>query len=235
MAHNSMIEITLLRHAKVVGPAALYGKTDIKAQVTEDQKIINALVFSDQKFDLVESSPLQRCYSVAQQLSTKLNVQLKCNDSFEEMNFGELDGIPFNKLVGDNPCHVNADKYWSLLERFWQNPAQTTLPLAESLAEFNYRVERGWQLLVKQLIEQNVKEDNSCKKVLLVCHGGVIRMILAHVLALDWKNANLYQGLSIDYASTSKVTITALANYDEKPSLRVNYIGLPLSSMKRKN
>jgi len=230
-----MIEITLLRHAKVVGPAALYGKTDIKAQVTEDQEIINALVLSDQEFDWVVSSPLQRCYSVAQQLSTKLNVPLKCNDSFEEMNFGEIDGIPFEQLVGDNAFHVNAEKYWSLLEMFWQNPAQTILPLAESLAQFNQRVATGWQLLVKQLLEQNAKEDNGCKKVLFVCHGGVIRMILADVLSLDWKNANLYQGLSIDYGSTSKVTITALVNYDEKPNLRVNYIGLPLSSMIRKN
>ncbi|MCJ8321015.1 MAG: histidine phosphatase family protein [Colwellia sp.] len=230
-----MIEITLLRHAKVAGPAALYGKTNIEAQIIENQKIVNSFSNSEQAFDLVVSSPLQRCYLVAQQLSTELNVQLVCNEYFEEMNFGLIDGIPFEQLVGDNASHVNAEKYWSLLEMFWQNPAQTTLPLAESLAEFNQRVTKGWQLLIKQLIAQSAKEDNCGKKILLVCHGGVIRMILAHVLALDWQNANWYQGLSIDYASTSKITLTVLANHDEKSSLRVNYIGLPLSSMTGKD
>lgn len=231
MANNSMIEITLLRHAKVAGSAALYGKTDIKSQVNENQKIVDAFSSTQQKFDLIISSPLQRCYSVAQQLSSKLNVKLKGNECFQEMNFGAVDGIPFDQLVGDTASHSNAQEYWFVLEQFWKNPAQATLPLAESLAQFNQRVTIGWQLLIKELLEQSDKEGQSPQRILIVCHGGVIRMILAHVLTLDWTSATWYQGLSIDYASTSKITIKTLANEDVQPSLKVNYIGLPLSSI----
>ena len=114
--NNSVIEITLFRHAKVAGPAALYGKTNVEAQKVEDQRIIDGFTSTEQEFDLVVSSPLQRCYCVAQQLSTKLKVKLTLNESFKEMNFGIIDGIPFQQIVGDKAFHIDAEKYWSLLE-----------------------------------------------------------------------------------------------------------------------
>jgi alpha-ribazole phosphatase len=41
----------------------------------------------------------------------------------------------------------------------------------------------------------------------LVCHGGVIRVIIAHLLSIDWGNANLFKQLQIDYASHSRVEV----------------------------
>ena len=238
---NTMIEITLLRHSKIDGPAALYGKTDVAALPHKDEEVITALSQVKPFYDLVVSSPLKRCRKVAQQLSQLSLSPLECDDSFQEMNFGDLDGVAFEQLIGGEALLPNAQHYWALLEKFWQHPAKSTLPSAETLFEFNQRVVLGWQQLVTRLIEQALPKEKSKEqtkqRVLLVCHGGVIRMILAHVLNLDWQNPTWYQGLSINNASLCQLLITP--TYTENPQRmpnqitwhsKIEFIGLPVSA-----
>ncbi len=221
-----MIEITLLRHVKVAGPAALYGKTDVAAQLAENEKFLSLLTrqyqhSTDLPLEYIVSSPLQRCRILAEQLSSNLHCSLKCIAGFQEMNFGEFDGVPFDSQT---------EQHWVALEQFWQAPASATLPKAESLTDFHQRVVSSWQLLIEQAIE------NDNKKILLICHGGVIRMILADILSLDWKSPSWYQALKIEYASTSKVSVMADDGRGEEGEQNyhsvVNYIGLPLLSIK---
>ena len=222
-----MIEIILIRHVKVDGSAALYGKTDIAAQQDENQKLFTQLTEryggdSQPFLDLIISSPLQRCRLLAEQLAKNINVPLSCIDELQEINFGQLDGLPFDQLVGENPMHEDAESHWSKLEQFWQAPAIQTLPEAESLAEFHQRIITSWQLLVENAIKNNQK------RVLVVCHGGVIRMILADVLALNWQNPTWYQALKIDYASSTKISISKQGDNNVGYQCFVNHIGLPL-------
>ena len=235
---KKMIEITLLRHSKIDGPAALYGKTDVAALPHKDEEIITTLSQLKPFYDLVVSSPLKRCFDVAQQLSQYTVSPLECDNSFQEMNFGDLDGVAFEQLVGEGALLPNAQHYWALLEKFWQHPAESTLPLAETLFEFNQRVLLGWQKLIAKLLEQALQKEQTKQRVLLVCHGGVIRMILAHVLNLDWQNPTWYQGLSINNASLSQLLITPTDT--EKPQhmlsqitwhSKVEFIGLPISAV----
>ena len=58
------------------------------------------------------------------------------------------------------------------LARFWDDPAAHAPADAEPLARFAARVLTAWHSIVR---------DHPSQRVLLVTHGGVIRVILCHV------------------------------------------------------
>ncbi|MGF1802667.1 histidine phosphatase family protein [Vibrio gigantis] len=183
--------IYLLRHGKVEGKAALNGVSDVLVNPNDQQQICEALVQSEFSFDRVVTSPLRRCSDLASLYSQRMSVPLSVTSEFQEMNFGEVDGVVFDELK---------DK-WAMLETFWQDPASHQLTGAESLQGFHDRVTQAWSQLL------NEPSDN----LLLVTHGGVIRILLAHCLDIDWKNPSLYSKLSIENASITHIQITQFA------------------------
>ncbi len=225
-----MIEISLLRHVKVNGPPALYGHTDIAPQVVQNKSLLTALVNSQQltPYDLVISSPLQRCQLLAEQFSKTCQIPLTCLSDFKEMNFGDFDGVAFDDLNFDDSSQSNSQG-WQLLEKFWHAPDDITLPKGEPLALFHHRIITAWLELIAQQFS-NLSSNKKPIKILLVTHGGVIRMILSHVLQLDWQSATLQQHLQISNGSCSQITITRPFSENNKTHSVVNYIGLPMPS-----
>lgn len=182
------INIYLLRHGKTVGEPALYGRTDVAVDEKTQNQICAQLLEQDWAIKQVVSSPLRRCRELAEKLA-KANPELALQicDNIQEMDFGDLDGKPFDSV----------QHHWPQLEQFWQDPALNTLPGAETLNSFYTRVSIFWQQFV-----ENVAEDT-----LIVCHGGTIRMILATLLPLDWRNSDLYSVLQINHQSISHIQI----------------------------
>ncbi len=182
---------TLVRHGKVNGRPALYGHTDIELSPDGRTDIECAIerVNAQQSIDAIIASPLIRCAHTAQHFSTEYNIPLLLEPQLREMHFGTWDGIPFDDMPDD----------WALLEAFWKAPFYTHPPNGETLANVAQRVISAWNLIAK---------NSTLKHQLIICHGGVIRIILAHILQMDWRNASLYQQLHIDYASTSRIEIS---------------------------
>ena len=194
-----MTNIHLLRHGKVDGPAALYGHTDISVSSEINSRIVDQFnqhcCVANISLKKIISSPLIRCQALAKlinQRQEKLS-QLLIDSAFKEINFGHYDGVPFDNIYQDN-------EQWKLLEKFWSTPFQYPLPDAELLTDFAYRVNQAWQSLINSI-------DGYQQDVLLVCHGGVIRTILANVLNIDYRNANWYTELTIPYASLSSIEV----------------------------
>ncbi|MEG3221896.1 histidine phosphatase family protein [Vibrio gigantis] len=204
MINGTTKNIYLLRHGKVEGKAALNGVSDVLVKPNDQQQICEALVQSEFSFDRVVTSPLRRCSDLASLYSQRMSVPLSVTSEFQEMNFGEVDGVVFDELK---------DK-WAMLETFWQDPASHQLTGAESLKGFHDRVTQAWSQLL------NEPSDN----LLLVTHGGVIRILLAHCLDIDWKNPSLYSKLSIENASITHIQITQFA----QSFISVKAIGLPV-------
>ena len=204
MINGTTKNIYLLRHGKVEGKAALNGVSDVLVKPNDQQQICEALVQSEFSFDRVVTSPLRRCSDLASLYSQRMSVPLSVTSEFQEMNFGEVDGVVFDELK---------DK-WAMLETFWQDPASHQLTGAESLQGFHDRVTQAWSQLL------NEPSDN----LLLVTHGGVIRILLAHCLDIDWKNPSLYSKLSIENASITHIQITQFA----QSFISVKAIGLPV-------
>ncbi|MEZ9078113.1 histidine phosphatase family protein [Vibrio cyclitrophicus] len=204
MENGAIKNIYLLRHGKVEGKAALNGFSDVLVQTEIQQRICESLIEQNLFLDCVVTSPLRRCSDLANLYAKRMALPLSIEPEFQEMNFGEVDGVPFDELE---------DK-WEMLETFWQAPANHQLTGAESLQGFHDRVTQAWSQLL------NDPSDN----ILLVTHGGVIRILLAHCLDIDWKNPSLYSKLSIENASITHIQITQFA----QSFISVKSIGLPV-------
>lgn len=188
-----MGNIYLVRHGKVDGDAALYGRTDVAVSDKENNRVLKQLISLNIKPEQVISSPLSRCLSLAQLYSAASGASVLRYAAFKEMAFGDIDGIPFDDLY-------QVPQQWQTLEKFWADPVQHSLPNAELLAGFSYRVIHGWNNLLKQ------HKDTNSQSTVVICHGGVIRMILAHILGVDWRNAAWYTSLKIANGSVTTLS-----------------------------
>lgn len=182
--------ITLVRHGKVDGPAALYGATDVPLGATGHNDLTRTLqhLHSHSPINHLISSPRIRCMQVAQEFSAQHKIPLHVDENLQEMDFGIWDGVPFDEL-GDE---------WNNIEAFWHSPHSMQPPQGESLTDFAARVISSWESLMN-----NFKPGHSS----IICHGGVIRILIAHILQLDWRNPALFKQLQIDYASCTRVEI----------------------------
>lgn len=205
-----MANIYLLRHGKVSGEAALYGHTDVEVSNEKNQNILVALAKQNLLFNKVVSSPLKRCQKLAELIAKEQSCEIAFNNRFKEMHFGQYDGIPFDDLYQDKTI-------WPLFEKFWENPVQHPLPKAELLTGFSYRVIEAWNALITDISHEASQNDN----ILVVCHGGVIRMILAHLLNIDFRNPHWYTQLSIANGSLTSIEV-------QQNNTRVKEIAKPL-------
>lgn len=187
--------ITLVRHGKVAGPAALYGRTDIEPSAEGYRDLIRTLnsLHVQTPISQLISSPRLRCLKVAQEFSATHQLSLYTEENLQEMNFGSWDGIPFDALSDE----------WKNIEAFWQSPHSMQPPQGESLTDFAARVINSWELLMS---------DNTPEHKVIICHGGVIRILIAHILQLDWRNAALFKQLHINYASHTRIEIGSYDN-----------------------
>jgi len=237
-----LLEIDLIRHVKVDGKPALYGRTDIAPLTAENDRLLEQLITqqeSSKAYQSIICSPLQRCHSLAMKFSRTCQLPLEVYDDLQEMNFGTCDGVLFDRMTFDdipvetvdfgedpiskanlqvNEQDKNQEIHWSLLEAFFQAPATAHLPKAETLTSFHDRVIQTWQSLIEQQViiasgqrghdlRLKVKQPKN-RRVLIVAHGGVIRMIIAHILQLDWRQASWHQQLQIGNASLTRISLS---------------------------
>ncbi|WP_052072954.1 histidine phosphatase family protein [Thalassotalea sp. ND16A] len=215
---GTMTNLFLLRHAKVDGPAALYGHTDIGVSAYENDKLVAELLRVKHCFSHIVSSPLQRCRTVAEQFSEQSGLPLTIEPGLSETSFGDYDGIAFDDINGNdaNASDANAsDLNWPTLEKFWHNPMLNTLPNAESLMNFKQRINS----ILRTLISEHKGEN-----ALLICHGGVIKMMISTVLELE-HNPKLFSHLRISNAHISNVSHDSVNNFSQ-----VCWVNAPISS-----
>ncbi|MCU4674650.1 histidine phosphatase family protein [Catenovulum sp. 2E275] len=181
---------TLLRHGSVAGRPALYGQTNVALSDQGLKDMYSAVEILDkaEPIDKIYSSPLLRCAMFAEAYGESHNHDIYLDHRLSEMDFGRFDGIPYDRLR----------QHWDKLEAFWANPYKNTPPEGERLKQFGIRVKSIWNEL---------QQENQGQHYLLVCHGGVIRIILASILDIDWKNAHWFSRLKVDYASISQIEI----------------------------
>lgn len=157
--------VDLLRHGEPQGGRKYRGQLD-DALSEKGWRQMWASVGERAHWQHIVSSPLSRCLAFAQELARKHNVPLQVDPRFKEVGFGVWEGKTADELRAADP---------EIITRFKSDPIQHRPAGAEPLADFFARVRAGWQDLITQY---------QGREVLLVCHAGVIRMILAHSLNL---------------------------------------------------
>jgi len=176
--------IDLLRHGETRAGSVYLGRTDAPLSEHGFRQMAEALLDAP-SYHAVLSSPLARCAAFAQDYAQRHGLPLHFDARFQEMDFGAWDGHSAAEIA-------TADA--GALENFWRDPVAFTPPQAESLLSFQARVLAAWQELPARYPGQHV---------LLVTHGGVMRIILCHLqqrplaelLSLSVPHAALHQAI----------------------------------------
>ncbi len=154
------MKLSLLRHGESKGGRIYRGNQDHPLTDKGWQQMLAST--QHQSWSLIASSPLIRCQAFAQYLSTQQQSQLMIINPFEELGFGDWQGLNV-AAIGQN-----------LVTAFKQNPIDNQPPNAENLYQFQQRVLAAFNTLISHNVDS----------LLIVAHAGVIRVIKSHLLNL---------------------------------------------------
>lgn len=162
-------EIVFIRHSSLAVPRGIcYGFSDIDVSnnfSTEAKWLkFNLTSFIPQ---LVVTSPLKRCLKLSKEV---FNKPIKLEVNLKEVNYGNWEGKSWEDIS------VEGGNLWMY------NNVNNCPPNGESFLQLKNRV----SYVVDELIES--KED----KIAVVCHGGVIRSALSHLLNIPLENTRSF-------------------------------------------
>lgn len=191
----TITRVDLLRHG-VCNDGQIYrGRTDSILSSQGEQQMAAAV--QNLQWQAVISSPLQRCLSFSQDLAKRNNTPLEVDPRLEEFNFGDWEGRALDEVWSADQERVLA---------FWNDPVNCPPPNGESLAVMQDRVIRVLDSIHRQYRGQHV---------LLVTHGGVIRLLIGYLLQTPMRAV---RQLSIDYGSLSRIEIYPEVDTDDYAS-----------------
>ena len=169
---DSGITIYLMRH----GDTGLSGRYIGLSDVAVSEKGLQELKAGSAHAKMLQPdkilvSPLLRCRQSLETLG--LNGTEHVIDDLAEIDFGRWEGKSFAEVAESDP---------QLVEKWSAGARGFVFPDGESIAHFQKRMESVAELLKTQ----------SCKKILLLTHGGVIRYLICLLLGLPIDNYLLF-------------------------------------------
>ncbi|MFK5950638.1 MAG: histidine phosphatase family protein [Methylococcales bacterium] len=170
--------IDFLRHGEAAGGSYYRGSTDDPLTEQGWQQMHKTV--ASHQWDLIISSPLQRCQAFAQHLHKQRNIPLSTDSNWQELDFGDWEG-----KIADQ---INSAE----LMLFYQYPWNNTPTNAESLNIFLSRINTAWEVLLQQ---------HAGKHILVISHAGVIRCLFN--LFLDLPTHKIFN-LQLDHASLTR-------------------------------
>ncbi|AZE79862.1 alpha-ribazole phosphatase family protein [Pseudomonas synxantha] len=159
------LRLDLLRHGETELGGGLRGSLD-DALTARGWAQMRAAVVAQGPWDRLISSPLQRCALFAQELGTQLDLPVSLEPDVQELHFGAWEGQSAAALM-----ETDAEG----LGLFWADPYAFTPPQGEPVSEFSERVLGAVSRLHQAYAGQ---------RVLLISHGGVMRLLLARARGL---------------------------------------------------
>ncbi|MFC5697612.1 alpha-ribazole phosphatase family protein [Pseudomonas sp. GCM10022186] len=159
------MKLDLLRHGETERGSVFRGSLDDPLTASGWAQM-RAGIDGAGPWDVLVSSPLQRCAAFANALERELGLPLHIDADLRELHFGLWEGRSAAELM-----EAHADG----LGRFWNDPYGFTPPEGEPLLDFEARVLAAGERL---------RERFAGQRVLLVTHGGVIRLLVARARRL---------------------------------------------------
>lgn len=159
------LRLDLLRHGETELGGGLRGSLD-DALTERGWAQMRAAVVEGGPWARVVSSPLQRCARFADELAQRLELPLELEADLQELHFGAWEGQSAAALM-----ETDAEA----LGLFWADPYAFTPPQGEPVAQFSARVLAAVERLHRAYAGQ---------RVLLISHGGVMRLLLAQARGL---------------------------------------------------
>ena len=183
---DSTTVFDLIRHGEPEGGPMYRGSKDDPLSEAGWQQMRGAITETD-TWDAIVTSPMLRCVHFAQELADRYGIPLHKDERLREINFGDWEGRTADEVMASD-----GDR----LSRFWADPVACTPPGGERAAHFNQRVVESWHHWQQALAGQNV---------LIVCHGGVIRMVIANAMNIPLQHS--FSSLTTPYACRSRIRV----------------------------
>lgn len=159
------VTLDLLRHGETELGGGLRGSLD-DALTPVGWEQMRAAVQGQGPWDRIVSSSLQRCALFAQELAGQLALPVTFDKDLQELHFGEWEGQSAAALMQTDE---------QALGLFWADPYSFTPPQGEPVFEFSQRVLAAVTRL---------QQAHAGERVLVVCHGGVMKLLLAQARGL---------------------------------------------------
>lgn len=134
--------------------------------------------------DVLYASPMRRVQQTLAPLSAETGLQPILMEGLREVDFGSWTGLSWDEVQKRHG--VSAFTWLVQLD-------DGTIEKAETVKEFRKRVETA--------LDQILAEAPG-KTVAVICHGGVIRMLLSVLFDLPFRKMSIFE---IEYASVTKI------------------------------
>lgn len=182
------LRLDLLRHGETELGGGLRGSLD-DALTEKGWAQMRAAVIAGGPWDRLISSPLQRCARFAAELGEQLNLPVQLDKDLQELHFGAWEGQSAAALM-----ETDAEA----LGLFWADPYAFTPPQGEPVSDFAGRV-----------LGAVARLHQACagERVLLISHGGVMRLLLAQARGLPRE-----QLLNVEVAHASLFALSVEAD-----------------------
>jgi len=179
-------KLLLVRHGitRLHRDDRFWGSTDIELSdigVRQAEKLRDRL--AKEKIKAVYTSTLNRARFTAETIASKHKVKITACQELNECNFGYVEGLTFEEIQRLHPELAEELLNWKTV----------AFPGGENIGQLNSRV----QVFLEQL--ENYKENET---VLIVAHGGPLRLIICNLLGLGLEH---WLQLRVELASLSIV------------------------------
>ncbi|MFA5630103.1 MAG: histidine phosphatase family protein [Porticoccaceae bacterium] len=165
--------VDLLRHGACAGGDIFRGVTD-SALTDQGWHQMTAALARHGGWQRVVSSPLQRCADFAERFAHDRGLPLAHEVNLREIHFGRWEGRDIAEVWREEGAFV---------ARYYREPGNLAPPGGESAAEASARLVQVWNALLAR---------HRGEHLLLVCHGGVIRLLLCHLLAAPLASSTFF-------------------------------------------
>lgn len=181
------LRLDLLRHGETELGGGLRGSLD-DALTDKGWAQMRAAVIEQGPWDRLVSSPLQRCARFADELGGQLGLPVQLEKDLQELHFGVWEGQNTAELMKTSA---------EALGLFWTDPYSFTPPEGEPVADFSVRILAAVQRL---------HATYAGERVLLITHGGVMKLLLAQARGLP---RELLLNVEVAHASLHSLSVGA--------------------------
>lgn len=156
--------IDIIRHGEPVGGQVFRGRTDHTLTELGIEQFKQRIKRLDYRWQHIVSSPLLRCKQSAELLANEHSIPWHIEPKFAEINFGEWENQLIEKIMAEQS-----------ISQLWQDPMNFCAPQGEHTTALQERALLAWHELL---------QTHQGKRVLVVTHGGVMRVLAQHLLEL---------------------------------------------------
>lgn len=190
--------IVLLRHGRPVREAEgrCYGKLDVGLHPDGREQVrAAARMLAEQPLAAIYASPRVRATESAAILAESRGLCVSIEPRLAEIDFGELEGQRYEDIELRRPA---------LFREWMEHPTRVRFPGGEGFMDMQYRVLAAFHEL---------RRRHADEVIALVSHGGVGRIVAAHVLGVP--DVHLFR------LGQAHANITTIDYFGDEPVLRL--------------